>query len=32
MTYQPYGREGVLVADLDLGVATGLLAARCKYA
>lgn len=28
--YQPYGKEGLLVADLDLGVATGLLATRCK--
>ncbi len=29
--YQPYGVEGVLIADLDLAHATGLLAARCKY-
>ena len=28
--YQPYGREGLLVADLDLAVATGQLAARCR--
>jgi predicted amidohydrolase len=28
--YQPYGQEGLLVADLDLGLATGLLAARCR--
>jgi predicted amidohydrolase len=28
--YQPYGEEGVLVADLDLDTATGLLAARYK--
>jgi predicted amidohydrolase len=28
--YQPYGREGLLVADLDLAAATGLLAARCR--
>jgi predicted amidohydrolase len=27
--YQPYGQEGLLVADLDLSTATGLLAARC---
>jgi predicted amidohydrolase len=27
--YQPYGHEGLLVTDLDLGTATGLLAARC---
>jgi len=30
--YQPYGREGLLVADVDLDVATGMLAKRCKYA
>jgi predicted amidohydrolase len=29
--YQPYGKEGLLVADIDIGAATGLLAARCKY-
>ena len=28
--YQPYGEEGLLVADLDLSAATGLLAARCR--
>jgi len=28
--YQPYGVEGLLVADLDLAAATGLLAARCR--
>jgi predicted amidohydrolase len=28
--YQPYGTEGLLIADLDLGEATGLLAARCR--
>jgi predicted amidohydrolase len=28
--YQPYGQEGVLVADIDLAAATGLLAARCR--
>ncbi len=28
--YQPYGVEGLLIADLDLGQATGLLATRCK--
>ena len=32
LSYQPYGKEGVLVADIDIGTATGLLAARCKYA
>jgi len=30
--YQPYGQEGLLIADLDLSLATGLYAARCKYA
>ena len=30
LCYQPYGKEGLLVADLDLSAATGLLAARCK--
>jgi predicted amidohydrolase len=29
--YQPYGQAGLLIADLDLSEATGLLAARCKY-
>ena len=28
--YQPYGREGLLIADIDITAATGLLAARCK--
>ena len=28
--YQPYGQEGLLVADLDLSTATGLLASRCQ--
>ncbi|MBK7259505.1 MAG: carbon-nitrogen hydrolase family protein [Ignavibacteriae bacterium] len=28
--YQPYGQEGLLVADLDLSLATGLLASRCR--
>jgi predicted amidohydrolase len=27
---QPYGQEGVLVADIELGAATGLLARRCR--
>ena len=30
LTYQPYGKQGVLVADVDLDSATGLLAARCR--
>jgi len=32
LTYQPYGKEGLLIADIDLAAATGLLAARCKTA
>lgn len=32
LCYQPYGVEGLLVADLDLTQATGLLASRCKAA
>jgi predicted amidohydrolase len=27
---QPYGKEGLLVADLDLATATGLFATRCR--
>jgi predicted amidohydrolase len=30
LCYQPYGQPGLLVADLDLSAATGLLAARCR--
>jgi len=30
LCYQPYGKEGLLVADIDLDAATGLLASRCK--
>jgi predicted amidohydrolase len=30
LSYQPYGKEGLLVADIDLTAATGLLAARCR--
>jgi predicted amidohydrolase len=30
LSYQPYGEEGLLIADLDLTVATGLLATRCR--
>jgi predicted amidohydrolase len=30
IAYQPYGREGVIVADIDPGKATGLLAKRFK--
>jgi predicted amidohydrolase len=28
--YQPYGREGLLIGEVDITAATGLLAARCK--
>ncbi len=28
MTYQPYGQRGLLIADIDLAAATGLLAGR----
>ncbi|MDR3698991.1 MAG: carbon-nitrogen hydrolase family protein [Candidatus Sulfopaludibacter sp.] len=30
LCYQPYGKEGLLVADIDIAAATGLLAARYK--
>jgi predicted amidohydrolase len=30
LSYQPYGQPGLLIADLDLTEATGLLAARCR--
>ena len=30
LTYQPYGQAGLLVADLDLTQASGLLASRCR--
>jgi len=30
LCYQPYGQEGLLIADIDLSAATGLLAARCR--
>ena len=32
LTYQPYGQEGLLFADIDLSAATGLLASRYKPA
>jgi len=32
LTHQPYGKQGLLIADIDLAAATGLLAARCKSA
>ena len=30
LCYQPYGKEGLLVADIDITAATGLLASRLK--
>jgi predicted amidohydrolase len=30
LTYQPYGKQGLLIADIDITAASGLLAARCK--
>jgi predicted amidohydrolase len=30
LAYQPYGKEGLLVVDLDLSAATGLLASRYR--
>jgi predicted amidohydrolase len=30
MTWQPYGEAGLLLADIDPGEATGVLARRCK--
>jgi predicted amidohydrolase len=30
LSYQPYGQEGLLIADIDLAAATGLLASRLK--
>ncbi len=32
LSYQPYGKHGLLIADIDTTAATGLLAARCKSA
>lgn len=32
LCYQPYGKEGLLIADIDVNAASGLLAARCKSA
>jgi predicted amidohydrolase len=32
LTYQPYGEQGLLIAEIDIAAATGLLAARCKSA
>jgi predicted amidohydrolase len=30
LSYQPYGQEGLLISDIDLSTATGLLAARYR--
>jgi predicted amidohydrolase len=30
LSYQPYGEQGLLIADVDLAAATGLLARRCQ--
>jgi predicted amidohydrolase len=30
LNYQPYGEAGLLIAEIDIAAATGLLAARCK--
>jgi predicted amidohydrolase len=30
LSYQPYGKEGLLIADIEIAAATGLLASRCK--
>jgi len=30
LSYQPYGKEGLLIADIDISAATGLLARRYK--
>jgi predicted amidohydrolase len=30
LCYQPYGKEGLLVADIDISAATGLLASRLR--
>jgi len=29
LSYQPYGHEGLLIVDIDVTAATGLLAQRC---
>jgi predicted amidohydrolase len=30
LSYQPYGKHGLLIADIDTNAATGLLARRCQ--
>src|SRR5215469_15256020 len=31
LCYQPYGKEGLLIADIDIRAATGLWAARGRF-
>lgn len=31
LAYQPYGEQGLLIADIDITAATGFLAARCRF-
>jgi len=31
LAYHPYGQHGLLLADIDITTATGLLARRCRY-
>ena len=31
LAHQPYGKPGLLIADVDVSAATGLLAQRCKF-
>jgi predicted amidohydrolase len=31
LCYQPYGKEGLLIADIDISAASGLLAARSRF-
>lgn len=31
LSFQPYGQEGLLIADVDLSQASGLLAKRCRF-
>ncbi|HEX4681322.1 MAG TPA: carbon-nitrogen hydrolase family protein [Gemmatimonadaceae bacterium] len=31
LAWHPYGSDGLLVADIDISAATGLLASRCRY-
>jgi len=32
VNYQPYGEEGLLIADVDIALAIGFLAAPCRTA